>query len=537
MNPSALVLVPPCLIFALALLTRNVLISLLVGILAAGLIATNFSVLPALGLVTSRLIEQTGIPDVLYHTGSYDKILMFGFLIFLGILIECMTFTGGLRIFTRALLKSLTTRRTAQMASLALSCCFFVDDYLSALMVGSIMRPITDHFKVPRAKLAYLLNSVSSPLAVLVPASSWVGMILTQLEASGVHKMAIPGSLIITDPFRLYLYIVPFLFYPILSIFAAWYVVTRNISYGLMHRYEEQSLRDGNLFGGKTELVMHKELPDSAQTGSIWDVILPLIIFIIVCVTVLLATGHYTLFGGTSSLSAAFMSGNSIFALCAGSVCATVMIALSITLKKTVTPSRLVSLSWQGFMLMKNSLIILWLAWTLSTMLQTDLHTGEYVARLLSNTLDLTLIPVIVFLASALTTASTGSSWGSIMLLMPLALPLIVKFLGNPPLVSLDDLYQIAPVIGALLSGAIAGSHLSPITDATVMASTSAQSYHLDHVQTQAGYSLAPLTGAALAFLCVGFLHQSPFWLRCSVSLIVGLIACMVVIYMRSRKR
>ena len=106
----------------------------------------------------------------------------------LGILIELLTHTGGLRIFTKAIEKRVQTQRGAQFVSLILSIFFFIDDYFNALMVGSIMRPITDKFRIPRAKLAYLLNAVTSPMAVVIAASSWVGMILTQFEASGVTR-------------------------------------------------------------------------------------------------------------------------------------------------------------------------------------------------------------------------------------------------------------------------------------------------------------------------------------------------------------
>lgn len=535
MDMGPLVLIPPAVIFALALLTRNVLISLLVGVAAAGIIAANFSPLKGICLAITRLIQQTGIPEVIYSTGSYDKVFMFGFLVFLGILIEFMSHTGSLQIFTRKLLSRIKSARAAQMTSLVLSSCFFVDDYLNALMVGSIMRPITDAFKIPRTKLAYLIHAVSSPMAVIIPASSWVGMILTQLEASGVHKTISSASLVVTDPFRLYLCVIPFLFYPLLSIFSAWYIVYNKISFGLMYRYEEQARRDGNLFGGKAPLSPRSSLPP-VHAGSTQDVILPLVAFVMVFAFTLLYTGHYRLLGGSLALAAAFTGGNSIFALFAASACATFISGLTILLKDHTAPSRLAILSLQGLKLMKNSLIILWLAWTLSRMLQIDLHTGDYVARLLSNSVDISLIPVIVFLATALTTASTGSSWGSIMLLMPLALPLIVNFLGHAPLTSLEALYQIAPVIGAILSGAIAGSHLSPITDDAVMASTSAQAYHLDHVQTQISYSLAPLIGTTIAFLSAGFFNHHGFWIKIAVSATLGLATCVGIIYIRNRQ-
>lgn len=534
MNTGVLVLLPPLLIFALALATRNVLISLAVGILAAAFIATDLSPLGGLYLAAKRLLEQTGIPDVIHQTGSYDKLYMFGFLIFLGIFIECMTHTGGLRIYTNRLLKRLKSPRQAQLTSLMLSFLFFVDDYLNALMVGSIMRPITDHFKVPRAKLAYLLNAVSAPLAVLVPASSWVGMILTQLEASGIHRAALPHSLMIIHPFRLYIGVIPFLFYPMLSIFTAWYITWNTISFGLMSRYEEQAKRDGNLFGGKAPLNARSTIDDTTG-GSPLDIILPLLVFTILCSTLILYTGRWIALGGTNTLADAFMSGNSVFALCVGAAGALFVSALRIALNEKGAAQKLLKLSVQGFGLMKASLLILFLAWTLSTLLKDDLHTGLYISQLLSKSVGIALIPLVVFLATAVTTATTGSSWGAIMILTPLALPLIITILGGAPLASVY-VYGVAPVVGALISGAIAGSHLSPITDAMVIASTSSQAYHLDHVQTQASYSLIPLLGAIVAFLCAGLLHQSHLAIRIGCSLLLGILFCVGFVHIRARK-
>lgn len=531
MDTSALVLLPPFLIFALALTTRNVVLSLAVGIFSATFITTHFSIWKGLYLAIVRILEQTGIPDLFYKTGSYDKIFMFGFLILLGILIECMTHSGGLHVYTKRLLSRLKTARQAQLTSLGLSCIFFVDDYLNALMVGSIMRPITDHFKIPRAKLAYLLNSVSAPLAVLVPASSWVGMILTQLEAAGVHKALLPQSLMVIHPFRLYIGVIPFLFYPLLSIFTAWYTTLSGTSFGLMRRYEHQAQLDGNLFGGKTPLPT-RSVADSNKIGSPLDIVAPLLAFIIVCATLILYTGGWALLGGKQTLVDAFMSGNSVMALCAAAAVALAVSMLRM-LKDGTSAHKLVKLSLQGFDLMKNSLLILLLAWTLSAVLKDDLHTGEYVAKLLSHTVSITLIPLVVFLTTALTTASTGSAWGAIMILTPLALPLIVNILGTAPLSS-AYVYGVVPVVGALISGAIAGSHISPITDAMVIASTSAQAYHLDHVQTQATYAITPLLSSIAAFICAGLLYNVALSLQIGCSLLVGFTLCIALVHIRS---
>ncbi len=534
MDTGALVLVPPALVLIMALLTRNVTISLLLGIFSAGFIASNFTFSQTVTMVIQRLISQTGIPELLHKTGSYDQAVMFGFLMCLGILIEFLSHTGGLRVYTKTLLKRIHSGRGAQLVSLLLSCCFFIDDYFNALMVGSIMRPITDHYRICRAKLAYLINAVTSPLAVIIPASSWVGMMLTQFEASGVTKVAASYSLIVIDPFHLYLSIVPFLFYPFLSIITAWFMVTRNISYGLMHKFETTAEQTGNLFGdkeplpGRAESLMHH--------GSSSDIMLPLSLFIIVCMSVILYTGNYYLFGGTHSLFKAFMSGNTVLGLFSASFSAALVSGVSCLIKKQASLKKLGQLTVQGYFLMQNSILILWLAWTLSTLLENDLHTGQYIAPFLLKVISISMMPLIFFLVATMTSISTGSSWGTISFLIPLALPLMVNLVGHPPL-DVSHLSLVAPVIAAILSGAIAGCQLSPITDATVMASASAACYHMDHAQTMASYSLAPLLGSTVAFFLSGLLFQYSYLLATIISLICGMIASIAFIYLRKYKK
>lgn len=534
MDIGLLVLVPPALVLILALTLRNVTISLLFGIAAAALLATNFALWPGIKLAMTTLLNESGIPDLIYRTGSYDRILMFGFLAILGVLIELLTHTGGLRVFTKAISKRVHSQKGAQFAPLMLSGCFFIDDYFNALMVGSIVRPITDHFRVPRAKLAYLLNAVTSPMAVVIPASSWVGMILSQFEASGVTRTLVQSSLIVIDPFHLYLNIIPFLFYPLLSILTAWFTVSSGMSYGLMHKFEVEADKTGNLFGGKQPLAHRSE--ELTHSGTAKDILVPMVTFITLCIGMLLYSGGYILFGGTKTFFAAFMSGNNVLSLFTASLFATLISCVTSLIKKQLTIKKIGELAKVGFNLMQSSIVVLWLAWALSALLENDLHTGQVIAPLLLKTLNISLVPLIIFFVSTLVSVSTGSSWGTISFLMPLALPLMANLLGHPPL---TEAYAnlLAPVIAAVISGAVAGCQLSPITDATIMASTSAVCYHTDHAQTQASYSMAPLLGAIVAFLCTGLFFRSSYLMATLFSLAIGLTSCIAFIYIRKSLR
>jgi len=158
-DTSWIVLLPTIIVLGVSLLTRRVLLALFIGIVTAALITTHGSIFHTITLVIQRIFEQTEIRDIIYQTGSYDKLYLFGFLILLSILTELFTHTGGMQVYAQKLIKKLKNAKQAQFFLLFSSFFFFLDDYLNCLMLGSIMRPVMDYFKLPRIKLAYLLNS------------------------------------------------------------------------------------------------------------------------------------------------------------------------------------------------------------------------------------------------------------------------------------------------------------------------------------------------------------------------------------------
>ena len=445
-----IIIIPPILVLALALITRRVFPSLIVGIVSASLIATSFNPIQAFTLAVKRLFDQTGIKDVLFLTGDYDRIALFIFLILLGILIEIITHTGAMKVYTRRLMRYIKTGVAAQLACLTLSCFFFLDDYLNALVVGSVMRPITDKFKIARAKLAYLINAMASPIVLLIPASSWTGVITTQFAVSGVQHPATQTTLLGVDSFFLLLATIPFMLYPLCSILNAWFVVLTRTSYGTMAVHEELAVKTGNLFGGSTPLgnPHDEKIPDDA---SIADMLIPMATFFVVCLGMLLYTGDSALLGGPNGLFKTLINANSVAALCTASIVSVAISSFRFLYKRQGTPRVLGKLAFEGISMLKVSLMLLLAAWTFSAIIEKDLHVGAYVAQALGSSIPLTFIPIILFLLATITTASTGSSWGTIMLFTPLALPLVINLIGTPPLAA-SAVYTLAPIIAALLA-------------------------------------------------------------------------------------
>ena len=527
MLDSWLVVLPPLLVLATALVTRHVIGSLLVGIITSSLILTNGSLLTA-GLLAAQRVFAELIDK--------DHLFTFGFLITLGILIEFLTHSGGIYAYSQRIKRYMTSPKSVETMSLLISSTFFLDDYLNSLTTGAIMRPLTDHMRIPRAKLAFLLDSMSAPLCVLIPATSWIAMILIQLQVSGINLTQ--KSLVAADPFGLYIQCIPFLLYPLCIVFSAFFIVRTGISYGTMHRYEVIAQNSGNVFGGK-EPLSKSQLPEALQVddkthGSIYNFIAPLAVFLVALLLALLWTGNYL--GGTVSVSNALLSSNIFLSLCIASSIALCFSLLFYAAQHIITFKSSIWAFYNGFMLMKNSFIVLLLAWTLSSLLKNDLHTGQYLAHLMIGAVSVMFMPLLFFITSVLISASTGSAWGTIAVMIPLCVPLITAFYSQITPIALSAVPLLLPTLAALISGAVAGGHFSAITDSSVMAATSAGCYHLDHVQTQISYSWPALLASCIGYCLVGILlyYNLGYMPVAFTGIVCSLICTLVFILLRN---
>lgn len=499
---SWIVVLPPLLVLGCAAATRNVIVSLILGALSAALIATDFSV--------ANTITKT-LSTLAHVTIDLDNLYLFGFLILLGAIIEMMTHAGGITAYTQALSRYIKSKKTTETTSLLLSNIFFLDDYLNGLTVGSIMRPLTDKMNIPRVKLAFLVNAMSAPLCLLIPATTWVAIVLGQLQLAGVSDNPADNPIINADPVATYLNTIPFIFYSILIVFSAWFIVRRRIAFGTMKKHESIAEKTGNLFGGQEPLS--KRDSNNLRQGSISGFFIPIGTFIISMLFFLFYSGDAALLGGDNSLIIALKNADSFWALFCASALTFTLSATLFVAKKELSLRDLAINCWHGFELMQKSLIVLILAYTFSAILIHDLHTGAYLAHLISGTLPLFALPVVVFLVSTLISASIGSSWGTILVMLPLTIRMLAALADGTGLLLIADIPNFYPTLGGLLAGSVAGAHFSPITDATIMASTSAGCYHMDHVQTQISYSLPALVGSSLAFLVAGILGSvSSIW-------------------------
>ncbi len=500
-----LVLLPPLVILLTAFISHNVVLSVLCGIASAVLIATNFSLGGATTLAAHYFAQQL----------SWDSLNIYGFLIVLGALLTLINTTGGTCAFSNFITRHLNSAKKVESTSLTVSLFFGIDDYLNALTTGCIIKPLADRVRIPRVKLAFLLDIMASPLVVLVPISSWIALIVGQLNLVGINQQS--NALIKADPFFTYLQSVPFIFYSFIAIASAWFIVRRRISFGPMKFFEHTAQVTGNLHGGKTPRFDDSMLERSAH-ASLSDFFLPLLFLIASTIIGILYKGGYHLFGGQYSFLQAFChTGNAIFAALMNAACISFVLSSAWALmRKKITWHGLQHCIYHGFKLMYQSVILVFCALTFSLIINQELHTGQYLAQLIVPGINVIWLPLIIFVMSTGIALAMGSSWGTIGVSTPISIPMVSSFVASNPAL-------LFSCIGAIISGAILGAQLSPISDPVTIASTSSGCYQLDHVKTQAPYILAAFTGSCAAFALIGVVHLARPTLSALVCMAIGI--------------
>lgn len=514
MHDSWIVLLPPFIVLATSFITKKILPSLMLGIFAASFIIVDFKFLPALSKVVKAFQEQLI---------NIDNMYIFLFLFALGALISLITFTGGTKAYANIIRKRIATVKGAESATILLSIIMLFDDFFSSITVGSIMRPLTDHFNIARAKLAFLIDSMAAPLVVLMPISSWIATLTMQLSKAGVSSNLNDTPLVLSEPFALYISVIPFIFYSILLIVSVFFIVQFRISFGPMKKHELCAQKTGNLFGGREPLETLIENVH-AKTGTIGDFLIPIITLLLTTFFAILYSGNYYLLQGTHSLMQALNQANIFYALFLGSSVTLVLSIIYFLIRKKITAHHIIFFGKSSIDLMGTSVAILFCSWVFSNLLLQDLHSGHYLARLLIGNISITFLPCIFFIASAITSIGIGSSWGTIAIMVPLAIPMIINFLHVPTPANIHDIPFLLPLLGAIFSGSVAGDHISPLSSTTIMSAISSGSHLDEHIQTQVTYALPVIGATIVAYIIAGNTIAYSSMFSALISLLVGII-------------
>lgn len=487
MHPSWLSLLPPIVVIITIIATHQLNISLSVGIITASLIASHGNIYSSLLFIFERCKD---------HLLDIDNIYLYLALITISSVITLLTVTGGATGFAHIISKKVRTNRGAQAASMLLSTLLSIDDYLSILTVGFVMQPLADRLAVARAKLAYIVHSLAGPLVIIMPISTWAATILAQLDNAGINFET--TSKITADPFYVYLKTIPFIFYSLITATSVLFVVLRNISYGPLHTIETKL---------QSQTTAQPLTDEHENKHSLLEVLLPITILISGVIIGILYGGGYHLLGGNNSFFEAFRQNDKTFLiLFIAGLSALITNIFIVLLRKLITITEIPHVIVQGAVLMRGPITMVILASILGSFLRSDLQTGSYIAYLLLGSTPLYLIPVIVFITALIITIATGSAWGTFSLLIPITTQMLLAFLQLETPVTIDSMTILFPTLGALLSGAACGDHISPVSETTIMTGTSTGISALEHARTQFYYALPVTIGTGVAFIVSGLL-------------------------------
>ena len=489
-------LLPPVIAIVLALNTKEVYTSLLVGIASGALLYANGNL--ELALNTLFFNEDGGMITKLSDSGNVG---ILAFLVMLGILVALMNKAGGSAAFGRWASTHIHSRAGAQFATLLLGVMIFVDDYFNCLTVGSVMRPVTDRQKVSRAKLAYLIDSTAAPICIIAPVSSWAAAVTSSVPAgSGING------------FTMFLRTIPYNYYAVMTVVMSLFLIFTGAEFGPM-KLNEDNAKNGDLFT-TADRPYGDDVDDGNDTnGHVIDLIAPVLVLIAACIFGMVYTGGF--FEGVDFITA-FADCNASAGLVLGSSIALLFTFVFYRVRSVMTFQDFAACIPEGFKAMVSPMLILSLAWTLSGMTGL-LGAKYYVANLLNGSASALqyMLPVIIFLVAVFLAFATGTSWGTFSILIPIVCQ------------AFPDGEMLVVSIAACLSGAVCGDHCSPISDTTIMASAGAHCSHVNHVSTQLPYAITAAACSAVCYVITG-LAQAVLGSR--ASLVTSLVLLVVAI-------
>jgi len=551
MQPSILSLLPPIVVLAVGYYTHKTARSLFIGIIAASLIATHFSVTEGAFLTGYRLWTNLELGKIIFPSLFWEcwNVFIALFLLMLGCFVLLIQHSGGASAYGTFVRRHFKSKMGIETSSLILSSLLFIDDYLSCLTVGSVMRPLADKERIPRAKLAFLVDAMAAPLALLCPFSSWAAAMIGFMRDNGISSEASPETLIIAEPYSTFLSLLPFFTYSLILMFSTWFMVRCRISFGLMRIHEEIAEETGNLLGGelgqvryRLKMPIEEDVEEDVQenhlkpTHSMIDFFVPILLLLLSVIGGILYSGDAFIFGGKRGILSAFHHASSASALFLGGGTALLLTIMLLLIRKKISIKKLPFLMLEGVKLMFPATLVLMLAWTLGDIMRSDLYTGHYLASILSGSISISILPLSLFLISFIIAFMIGTSWGTTAIMFPIVIPMMLDILGlsDQTPVPLEEIPWLFPLLGAVLSGAVAGNHISPISDTTIMSSSSTMTPNMMHIRTRNGYALPVIGATAVSFLIQGVLQTvicSSCWTPLGIALGTGCVLSALVLY------
>ena len=490
---GVLTLLPPLVAIILAFITKNVIVSLVIGVMSGGFLLNlnGVNVFSALFSSFLDLVDRAvGALADPWNAGIILQVLAIG-----GV-INLVAKMGGAKAIAEALAKRAKSPRSAQLITWVAGLFVFFDDYANSLIIGPMMRPVTDKMKISRERLAFVIDATAAPVAGIAIISTWIGLEVG-LIGDGFNAIGVNAN-----AFSVFLNTIPYRFYNILIL--GFIVITAVLlkDFGPMREAELRARR------GETNLTSNKDIDEKISNEhsdleplpgvklNIWNAIIPIGILIVGSLFAFYYSGYTTIMGGEDAsliqifndsplsfvaIREAFSNADASVALFQSALFAGVVaIAMGVG-KKIFTVSEGLEMWVDGMKTLVITCVILICAWSLSSVIK-ELGTARYLIQLLSGSVPAFLLPSIIFILGGIISFATGTSYGTMGILMPLTIPLAHSI--SP------EMSYIIVCISAVLTGSIFGDHCSPISDTTILSSMGAGCNHIDHVRTQMPYAL-----------------------------------------------
>jgi Na+/H+ antiporter NhaC len=493
--PLWMSILPPLFAIVLALIFKEVITSLLLGVFVGASIIGYYS-FGFVGILTGwlQIIEQyllkAVVPDPVAGEISRGHISVIVFSILIGGLVAVISQNGGMMAVVKKMSKWAKNAQSGQFVTWLLGVAIFFDDYANTLVVGNTMRPVTDKLKISREKLSYIVDSTAAPVAAIAFITTWIGAELDYIQ-SGVQQIAeIDNN---TSAYSIFLSSLRYSFYPIFTLIFMLILIWKKKDFGPMYKAEREARQRVAPIDGKIEVGDIDKI--DAPREKMRNAIIPVMVIVLGTLAGLVVTGYdaaiwaNTETGFFTKLSATIGASDSYKALLWSSFLG-ISIAVILTVSQRIA-NLTTTIEWamEGFKNMLSAVSILILAWSLAIVTE-QLHTSDFMAGFMSGNVGPIWVPVITFLLAGLVSFSTGSSWSTMAILYPIMLLSSWKIAMAAGYSHAEAMEVFYNVTACVLAGSVLGDHCSPISDTTILSSLASECNHMSHVRTQLPYAL-----------------------------------------------
>ena len=556
--PMWLSVLPPLMAILLALIFKEVVVSLFIGIWAGAFIAGGMRIESLYYFLLSifEVVEKYVIKAI----ANSDHVAIIVFSLMIGGMVAIISRNGGMAGVVQSLSKYAKDAKSTQFITWLLGVAIFFDDYANTLIVGNTMRSVTDKFKISREKLAYIVDSTAAPVSAVAFITTWIGAELSYIADATAGLEGFDAGM---TPYALFVSSLRYSFYPVLTLVFILILIFTRRDYGPMWKAEHRARTTGQVSSASTESEDEPDMEDLSPVKGAplkwYNAAIPVFVVILLTIFGLIDTGIASVYGelvkkGVTPLSESwgdvwplihqlsgsdagfFMrvgkligSSNSYVALLwasFGGLLVAIILTVGQKIMKLLDTMHNMTV---GFKTMLPALIILTLAWSLAITTE-ELHTATFITNLLQDSLSPYLMPGLIFILAAFIAFSTGSSWSTMAILYPIAIPTtwaICQTQGLAPDISMEILLN---VIATVLAASVVGDHCSPISDTTILSSLASDCNHIDHVRTQLPYALTVGTVSLVGGSLATFLGGG--WLICLLLMMI----CLVILYGVVRK-